>query len=78
MLETKLTNVIAETFGITPERVEPATGRETLSNWDSIGHLQLILAVEKAYGIRFPTAELPELTSGARLQEAIDRIRVAS
>jgi acyl carrier protein len=78
MLETKLTNTIAELFGIPPDQVGPQTGRDTIADWDSIGHLKLILEVEKVYGIRFPTAELGELTSGAKLQEAIDRIRRAS
>jgi acyl carrier protein len=78
MLETKLTNTISELFGIPPEKVGPETGRDTLPDWDSIGHLKLILEVEKAFGIRFPTAELGDLTSGAKFQEAIDRIRKAS
>jgi acyl carrier protein len=78
MLEPRLTQTISELFGIPAEQVGPETGRDTLPDWDSIGHLKLILEVERAFGIRFPTAELGELTSGAKLQEAIDRIRTAS
>ena len=76
MLDARLTQTIAELFGIPPEKVGPETGKDTLSEWDSIGHLKLILSVEKAFGVRFPTAELGELTSGGRIQDALNRIRV--
>jgi acyl carrier protein len=78
MLEPKLTNAISELFGIPAESVRPETGRDSLPEWDSIGHLMLILSVEKAYGIRFPAAELGELTSSQKIQDALNRIRHAN
>lgn len=31
-------------------------------NWDSLAHLNIIVAVEKAFGIRFKTAEIAGLS----------------
>lgn len=71
MLDKRLVDAVADVFGLNPEEVTPELSRTTLADWDSVGHLRLILAVEEAFHVRLSTAEIPTLTSVARLQEAL-------
>lgn len=43
-------------------------GPETVPEWDSLNHLNLILAIESEFGIQFETSEIPELTTVGAIQ----------
>ena len=47
----------------------------TVVKWDSLGHIRLILATEKEFGLKFNTAQIPKLTSLSALCEEILRAR---
>ena len=44
---------------------------ETISTWDSVRHLRLVLAIEEAFGITFDAAEITELISVPAIEAAI-------
>ena len=69
---SSLRNLLADTFGITTEEVTPELSAGSIDGWDSFGHLQAILAIEGEYGIQFDPQRIPELTTVARLQTALE------
>lgn len=78
MLDARLVEAISEVFGLSPDEVTPATSRDSVGEWDSIGHLKLILRLESAFGRRFSAAEIPRLISAAQIQEALNRLQSSS
>ena len=42
----------------------PSTSAATVSGWDSMAHINLVVAIEKRFGIRFTASEIASL-SGA-------------
>jgi acyl carrier protein len=44
---------------------------QTIKSWDSLRHLNLIVALEEHFGINFEPEEIPELNSVRRISEAI-------
>jgi len=42
--------VIAEALDVPLERVTDSSSMETLSEWDSFGHLSILVALEKQFG----------------------------
>ena len=48
------------------------TKAEDIEDWDSLTHMQLILEIEKKYGIKFTTAEIKK---AANVGEFIDIIK---
>jgi acyl carrier protein len=44
---------------------------EQIEEWDSLSHIRLIVAVEKAFGLRFTTSEIED---GESLRELVDLI----
>ena len=71
MLNQKLVAIVSKTFNVNPSAVTPETSPQNTAAWDSVGHLNLILELEEEFQVRFPTEQIPELNSVARLQEAL-------
>jgi acyl carrier protein len=77
MLDSRLVEAVASVFGLSNDEVRPESNQENIADWDSVGHLKLILAIEDAYGVQFSTAQIPELTSVAAIQRALDRPKLS-
>jgi acyl carrier protein len=72
-LEGKLAAVFAGVFGISIEQVHPDLRPEDLPQWDSIGHVTLVVAIEEAFSISLSVDEIMELTSFGVTLEALER-----
>lgn len=59
----KLTQVFRDTFEDDQITVVPQTTAKDIEGWDSLGHIQLLVAVEKAFGMRFNTGEVAGLAN---------------
>lgn len=69
----KVRRCVSEVFNIGGEGITRDSSSETIPNWDSLGHLRLIMAVEEAFAIRFATEEIPTLLSVRLLCERVGR-----
>jgi acyl carrier protein len=49
----------------------PRTVAADVENWDSFNHINLIVAVERAFGLRFKTAEFESLQNVGEFVELI-------
>ncbi|MBY4596593.1 acyl carrier protein [bacterium BD-1] len=70
-MHPKLKQTISEVLGVDPGLVNEDSSVDTLAEWDSLRHMNLIFALEDAFGIRFGDEEVAQLTSVAALQAAI-------
>ena len=70
---SSLRNLLADTFGVAPEEVTPEMSSTSTEGWDSFAHLQAILAIESEYGVQFDPQRIPELTSVAKMQQALEQ-----
>ena len=70
---SSLCDIVADTLEISPEEVTPETSTESVESWDSFRHLQLVLSVEGEYGVQLDPQQVPELTSVAKLQAALEQ-----
>lgn len=59
----ELCRLIAEILGVDQNTVGPKTGPGTLSQWDSLAHIQLVAAIEETYGVQLSTDEMVNLFS---------------
>lgn len=72
-----LRQCFVETFGI-----EPGTDVETLQYqgipaWDSVGHMQLIAALESAFDIMIDTQDVLDMSSFSKAAEIVGKHGVA-
>jgi acyl carrier protein len=78
MLDSRLVEAVASVFGLSDDEVTPESSQENIADWDSVGHLKLILAIEDDFGVQFSTAQIPELTSVSAIQRALDNLKSSS
>jgi acyl carrier protein len=61
--EDRLKGVVGAMLDIDPASVGPDTSTDTVDQWDSVRHMNLIIALEDAFGITIPDEEVASLTS---------------
>ena len=66
-----LAEVFESVFGPDARRLGDDDGPGSIEPWDSVGHLNLILAIEAEFGIEFATAEIPELVSVGMIRDRV-------
>ena len=71
MFET-VRQVMAQVFQIDAESIRDDTSPESVERWDSLKHMQLIMALEDEFGIEFPDESIPELLSFALIVEQVE------
>jgi acyl carrier protein len=60
-------------FGIPPEQIQPSTSRSDIPEWDSVGHLNLMLGLEGHFGVALEVDDLTRLTSVEAILEYLNR-----
>lgn len=62
-IRQRLREVMSAVLGVAPSGIRADASSTTISEWDSVRHLQLMLALEEEFGIQLETDELVSLTS---------------
>jgi acyl carrier protein len=55
--------IVATVFDIPTDLVLPESSPDNLENWDSIQHLNLVIAMEQEFGIQFTPEEMEQMLS---------------
>jgi acyl carrier protein len=61
-------DVVAGVLEVDPSEITDDATPDTLPNWTSLRHLQLIVALEEVYGLSFAYREIRRLTSIGQLR----------
>ena len=60
---TQLQQTIAATLKVAPAQITETTRNEDLEAWDSLGQVNLIMALEQAFGVYIEVEDFDQLTS---------------
>jgi len=76
-IKEKMKKVMARIFGVGEEVIKDDSSMSSLDSWDSLRHINLIIALEQEFDISFPDEEITLLTSahllGMAVSEAVER-----
>ena len=62
-IEMTLKEVMATVLGISVESINDETNMDTVASWDSIRHMNLVLAIEEEFGVSVPDEDAANITS---------------
>ena len=68
-----MTTVIRDTLDNDEILITPATTARDVPEWDSLSHVQLVVAVEKHFKVRFTSAEIRSFKNVGEMCEAIEK-----
>ena len=60
-MEERLKKIMSQVFDTPVESINKVSSPDTIDNWDSVNHINLVLALEQAFGISFEPDEIIEL-----------------
>lgn len=55
------------------DSITPETGVDDLEAWDSVGHVDLILALQERFAVQFTDTEIVEASSVTRILAILER-----
>jgi len=70
-LKNRLFEVVAQVFGANQSEISIESDPDTIDGWDSVGHLNLMMAVEKAFEVKFKTDQITQLDSVEKIFNAL-------
>ncbi|NLO79764.1 MAG: acyl carrier protein [Xanthomonadaceae bacterium] len=68
-----LERIIARVFGLPESQVDDDTSNQTIPNWDSMGHMTLVMELESAYGVSLSIDEVLMMTDVASIRRILCR-----
>ena len=72
-LYNKLTAIFREVFDEDELNVTPQTTADDVDGWDSLSHIRLVLAVSKAFGVKFSASEIGNLKNVGEFAALIEK-----
>ena len=59
----RLRHVIAQTLNVAPANITEASTHEDIPGWDSLGHVNLMMALEQTFDVYLEVEDFPGLDS---------------
>jgi acyl carrier protein len=75
-MKTKVKRVMSQVFDVPIESVTDDASPETIDSWSSLAHLNLVMALEDEFGIRFTDDQIPTLVSCTAIADAVTKASV--
>lgn len=74
-MNNRVREIMANIFEISVNDINDDASSQNITNWDSLNHMNLIVALEEEFDIRFDDDEIIELTSLKQLNERLSSNR---
>lgn len=73
-MKERVKAVMSQVFGLRPEDISDSSSPETIDQWDSLKHMQLIMALEDEFEVEFPDEAIPKMV---RFDRVIEKLTAA-
>tara|TARA_Y100001970_G_C13879268_1_gene673040 strand:- start:361 stop:588 length:228 start_codon:yes stop_codon:yes gene_type:complete len=70
-MDEKLKKTFSKIVGIKVSTIKPQTSPKNTKKWDSLAHMNLVMALEKQFKIKFTDDEITEMLSYELIVEII-------
>lgn len=71
-IEQRVRKVIATTFRLSPNDAQGDLRMGNPASWDSLGHMELVLAIEAEFGVTFSNFVIADLVNVPAIAHAIE------
>ena len=73
----RVRRIFSDVFQVPLDQVTPQSSPDTIETWDSLQHLNLVLALEQEFQIQFTPEEIEQLLSVELVAARLEQKRVA-
>jgi len=69
----QIKEIMASVLGIEPDTIDGETSAETVKEWDSLKHMNLVIAFENELDIQFSTEEIAKIMNFEAIVSSISQ-----
>jgi len=69
--------IVAQVFRVSANKIDDTSSNKTVAGWDSLGHIMLILELERLYGISLSPQDALAATDVASIKHLLRHYSVA-
>jgi acyl carrier protein len=70
-MNDRLISVLSDVFGVSMTQITPNLKKEDLGSWDSLKQMDLVISLEREFGISLQLPEIVKLVSVKEIKEVL-------
>ena len=70
-IDNKIKNIMSAVFEIPIQEINDKSSSDTITSWDSLKHMNLVIALEEEFEMEFSESEIPEITNYGAIKKVI-------
>jgi acyl carrier protein len=70
----RVVRAVSQIMGVAEQQVTDTSSADSLDTWDSLRHMNLMLALEEEFGIKFSDEQIMTMSSVGRIVAGIDEL----
>ena len=74
----RVRNIASDIFGIPADKVTAESSPETIENWDSMQHPNLVLAVEEKFGVQLDPEDIEQMKNIGAVATLVEKLQSAA
>ncbi len=74
----RVRNVASDIFGIPADKITAESSPETIENWDSMQHLNLVLAIEEKFGVQLEPEDIEQMKNIDAVAALVEKLQSAA
>jgi acyl carrier protein len=71
-------SVASDIFGIPADGITAESSPETVENWDSMQHLNLVLAIEEKFGVQLDPEDIEKMKNIGAVAALVEKLQSAA
>jgi acyl carrier protein len=73
----RVRSVASDIFGIPTDKITAESSPETIENWDSMQHLNLVLAIEEKFGVQLGPEDIEQMKNIGAVAALVEKLQSA-
>ncbi len=71
-------HIASDIFGVPFDKITAESSPETIENWDSMQHLNLVLAVEEKFGVQLEPEDIEQMKNIGAVAAVVEKLQSAT
>ena len=72
-MRDRVLKIVSQVLNVPVEQLDDESSPDTVEDWDSLKHMNLVLALEEEFGVTFSDGEVVELLRIRRIVEIVEK-----
>jgi acyl carrier protein len=73
-MQARVLTVVSQVLGVSVDTLTDDSSPDSIEGWDSLKHMNLVLALEEEFGIRFSDEQIVQMLSVGSIKNAVTQL----